>query len=244
MASRTEEPQGQNTEQQSLMGDQVTQSKAFDRLMDTETVMIVQKLNLWEAVLGCCEQTNKYQVLDAVENGNVIFNMQEESECKERCFCAPNHTFNIKLVAPGSDTSGNVDWSNPFTNGDVQMEETMLHRLGCCTKNWLCCFTCGESCTQVADIFPDSTQVQYKLEEKSCGSCSNPCVKPELIIYELNPKTEEKRPVAIIQCPRFFGGCSEACFDSNYVVNEIDEKTLDSVQPDRSAEPQIARLKN
>eukprot|EP00494_Astrolonche_serrata_P032930 UN33199 len=103
--------------------------------MKTNEILIKQQVGLWEAVTGCCEQSNKYQVYDSLENGQIIFNMAEESECKERCFCHPNHTFNLRLVAGEAGSAGLIDWSNPLSDkGEVNMKERMMHRLGCCTK--------------------------------------------------------------------------------------------------------------
>lgn len=91
-----------------------------------DTFMIQQKVQWAEALTqGCFEQQNIYTVTDQTTGRNVLL-IQEESQCLNRCCCAPEHSFFAKFYLLAEDGQ---------TKKSEQAVMT-LEREGCD-----CCFT-------------------------------------------------------------------------------------------------------
>jgi len=202
--------QGQMIEGIPLINSPSQYQGIIDEIGLSNNFYIEQKLQWLEGLTqGCCEQQNKYRIYNE-DGSKPLFGVMEQSEGCNRCFCAPNHTYSLHVV--GSDAF-EINEANP----------ELLQREGCCGK-WLCCWTMAESCQNNADVFPTVQGTKYTYEEKICNGC-----KPEIVMYvrDAPGMTAERVPIAIIQGPAFFGGCSEACVESQFTVSTIDAGTLD-----------------
>lgn len=188
----------------------------LDSLANANEIKVQQKLQWAEALTqGCCEQSNKYQVFDA-STDQLIFCVQEDSECMNRCCCAPHHTFSLNLIAPSQ--GGNQNWGR-----ENFISPVLFDREGCCSK-CLGCWACNESCQNIAHVWKDAGagKQHFRMEEKACNGCA-----PEIVIYAVGGGASgEDWPMALLSGPACFGGCYELCSDFYYKVSTIDEKTL------------------
>lgn len=192
----------------------------LDTLMAHDHVYIEQKIRWVEAITGCCEQNNKYQVYDSAENKQLLFGIEESSDCCNRCFCNPDHTFNLHMVPAngGQVMWGEQNWAGP----------TLMKRDGCCENGlcnkMLCCWSVNECCQNVGEVFPEQNGPgqRFRLEEKLCNGCN-----PEIVIYAVGGGANgEDWPMAVITGPACFGGCLELCSDFWYDVSTADANTM------------------
>jgi len=69
----------------------------LEKLVTVQDLFVKQDIQALEAISGgCCEFNNKYKVLN--ENGNLVYNAVEDSECCCRCCCAPHHTLSVTFT--------------------------------------------------------------------------------------------------------------------------------------------------
>jgi len=177
----------------------------LNKLMGKNRIKVKQQMR-WGEVLTCgaCDLNNYYTVLD--ENDSELFRMMEDSDCCNRCFCGPFHTYQMRVVPPGAKEP-------------LETDQLLSFREGCCSK-WLCCFTCGESCQNVAGIYATGPgNGSYSIEEKICNGCH-----VELVLYYTG--NGQKQALAIIHGPTFFGGLAELCNDADFYVTTCDEKAI------------------
>lgn len=194
----------------------VSQDMAYGGILNAlatnNHLYIEQKIRWIEAITdGCCEQNNKYVVYNE-EGGQVLFGVMEDSDCCNRCFCAPDHTFDLHMI--GAE-NGQINWKEASWTGP-----TLLHREGCCSK-CLSCFSCNESCQHVGDVFPDAQESiqRFRMEEKLCNGCT-----PEIVIYAVGGANDGSDwPMAVLSGPCMFGGCMELCSDFYYDVSTCDD---------------------
>lgn len=211
---------GEQLHNYALVEDDRYYQRIIDEISASHDFYIEQKLRWVEALTqGCCEQANKYKVHTGSEaGGKNIFNVMETSDGFMRCCCAPGHTFKLHVVDVNAPMGSSGDWE---VNENLP---TLLEREGCCGK-WLCCWTCNETCQNNAKVYPntDPQQIKFDFEEKLCNGC-----KPEIVMYvsDCPNFNGERIPIAIIQGPSCFGGCSEACVDSHFNISQIDPNTM------------------
>jgi len=187
---------------------------AMEKLGKCNSLKVKQSFKFWEAVSqGCCEQLNTYRVFDASDDSEIMV-LREDATCFQRCCCSPEHTFSMGML--GADEDQNAmdkdikNWDRP----------RLMEREGCCSK-LLCCFSCTDTCANHADVLVTGSEeagdlyADYHFKEKLCNGCS-----PQIVIYQ------GETPVAIIEGPTIFGGCSELCMSYDYTVSTIDAGTL------------------
>lgn len=182
-------------------------------LAAAKRLKVQQRIRWLEAVSqGMCEQSNKYQVYNA-DTDEHLFNVQEGSECCNRCCCAPHHSFDLNIIPP------NMGW------GEENFQKPVLMtRDGCCSDGMcskcLGCWSCNETCQNVATVWPDAGQdkQKFRMEEKLCNGC-----KPEIVIYAVDGiGPGQDLPMALLSAPCCFGGCYELCSDFYFEASTID----------------------
>lgn len=176
--------------------------------MNHQMVKVKQQIRWGEAFsLGCCEMNNHYSVQDA--SGGELFRVLEDSECMNRCCCAPGHTYDLKVVPAGA--------REPMANSPI-----LVHRDGCCADGMchkcLGCFTCGESCQNVSEVFAGQDG-GFMIEEKLMNGCT-----AETVISKVMTGGQDNLAIAVIHGPTFFGGCIECCIDSDWMVTTCDKQ--------------------
>merc|ERR1719480_617170 len=134
---------------------------------------------------------NHYKVMD--EHETELFRVLEDSDCMTRCFCAPLHTYKLRVVNAGQ--------TEPMPESRLLASRTGCECIGC--PKCLCCFACNENCQETIDVYQSENGVEsmFSLEEKVCNGCS-----AELVIFFNGKGGGSKHPLAIIHGPTFFGG--------------------------------------
>lgn len=177
---------------------------------------VKQGLSLLEAFTqGCCEKANVYKVYSADDQERLT--MVEDSECFNRCCCAPIHTYKMQLLGPAE---GGMKRPDDGWESGLQGRPVLMYREGCCSK-FLCCFSMTDMCANHAEVLkapgdPQASQSKYKFEEKLCNGCT-----PEIVISSV----QDNIPVAMITGPSVFGGCYELCADFDYTISSINPAT-------------------
>mmetsp|Transcript_5935 Transcript_5935/g.16678 ORF Transcript_5935/g.16678 Transcript_5935/m.16678 type:complete len:281 (-) Transcript_5935:629-1471(-) len=190
---------------------------------------IHQRVKFWEVLTqGWIEQSNTYDVFDAT-TGAHLFIVQEHSDDCERCFCAPAHSLHasFKLV-----NGINRTWS---TTVDIHGMPTAFtaDRVGCCTRPCLGCFICSDACKDGVyvhagnsptppgtSIGPVETTIGYATQP-DCGGCFTPTINLYHRVSQ-GGGFESFAPMAKVEGPTLFGGCSELCCDSTFHVSRMD----------------------
>jgi len=183
---------------------------AMAALANENEITVKQSMAFWEAISqGCCEQSNVYKVYTS--DGTEIMTLKEDSDCMNRCCCAPQHTYKVGMLGMGEGAE--VIPEDGFAA--LNDRPVLLEREGCCSK-LLCCFSMTDCCANHAEVMVPETVApdaeirkgKFRFEEKLCNGCS-----PEIVIYD--GETE----IAMLSGPTFFGGCSELCCDYDYAVS-------------------------
>jgi len=177
----------------------------LSKLLNHQTIKVRQQANWGEVLsLGCCEFNNRYSIKDM--NDNELFRVMEDSDCMNRCCCAPGHTYELKLVESGQMAA-------------LENIPVFMHRDGCCADGvcykCLGCFTCGESCQDASEVLNDKG-TGFSIEEKIMNGCS-----AEMVIFKHD--SGNKVPIGVVHGPTFFGGCIECCLDSDWLVSRCDK---------------------
>ena len=203
---------------------------------------VQQRVKFWEGITGgCIEQSNTYDFFDK-QTGAHLFIAQEVSEDFVRCCCAPMHSLRVEFKMVNAV---NRDWKS---SGAIAGLPTVFHveREGCCGKWGLGCFVCAEGCKDGmrvnagsagpgqpgSPVFLDST-FAYATQPK-CGGWCTPSVNLFHRTGPGNPATLEEalttgfEPMAKVEGPTIFGGCSELCCNSTFHVSSLGKEQLDT----------------
>jgi hypothetical protein len=213
-------------------------------LLDPETAGILatvnsfrvnQRVKFWETMSrGCCEQSNTYDVFDET-TGTHLFIAQEVSDDCMRCGCAPTHSLRVEFKRVNQTTR---QWAS--SNEIKQMPTVMsLERQGCFDKPCLQCCIINDSCkdgmnmnagapitAQPGDVAIHDQTFAYATQPKCGGYCT-----PSLNLFNrmaTGPKETAFVPLAKVEGPMIFGGCSELCFDSTFDVSSLKPEELDT----------------
>jgi len=199
-------------------------------LATVDDFTIRQRVKFWEALSqGCFEQSNTYDVFDA--HGNHLFIVQEQSDDCERCCCAPYHSLQARFKLVNSTQRV---WK---TRGEIETLPTAFtaDRVGCCAKPCLGCFICTDDCKDGLWVHAGDAQVPTgttfaPLEhtvgyatQPSCGGFFVPTVN--LMHRDRPGGAEGFEPLAKVEGPCCWGGCSELCFSSEFLVSTMGRET-------------------
>eukprot|EP00217_Crustomastix_stigmatica_P003852 CAMPEP_0183790614 /NCGR_PEP_ID=MMETSP0803_2-20130417/1218_1 /TAXON_ID=195967 /ORGANISM="Crustomastix stigmata, Strain CCMP3273" /LENGTH=302 /DNA_ID=CAMNT_0026034855 /DNA_START=49 /DNA_END=957 /DNA_ORIENTATION=- len=191
-------------------------------LIDSQTAGILASVNNFTIQQhpsyfdNCIEMPNKYTIFDR-DNGTKLLLAEEESECCNRVCCAPNHSLLVKIFA--TDPQGNK-----------LFPVLTMEREGCCSKQ-LHCFACMDCCLQESFIHAGEVSGEPgKLEkDKVIGHSKVPVggggLTPTVQIMDRGYSQDE--PLAVMQGPTCFGGCSEMCCDFNFFIDKVPSGTTD-----------------
>jgi len=202
-----------------------------------DSFFIQQRIRMIEAVTGgCIEQANVYDVFDHETNKRIMI-MKEESDGCSRCCCSPDHSVFVKFYHVGADApelqpGQKVDWSyepsgTPFMT--FEREGCDCCCKGICPKPCLCCFACGESCSQVGTLHAgdltglpgdtNGTRDRTKLLGETIQPRGGGGFKPIMQIMDRadpNESTGRSEMFAATRGPCFTGGCSKLCCDAEF----------------------------
>jgi len=198
---------------------------------------IRQRTSLMEGITGgCIEKENMYDVFDAA-NGVHLFTVMEKSESSERCCCAPNHSLFLEFKG----VAGMGDMSKAPRAQFAGLPTVMwAEREGCCSKWGLGCCICDASCanemfmhagTPAPGITAGKTAwagqglIGYLAQPSPWGGGFTPTVN---IMERANPADTSVRPLSKVEGPCIFGGCSELCCDSNWMVSQMQPHQFNS----------------
>ena len=174
---------------------------------------------------GCCEAPNTYDIYD-VSNDTLIFSAVEVSDDCARCCCAPRHSMFVKFK-PMVGQPGRLPRSEL-----LQMPTVMtMEREGCSCATNKCCLGCCICCPYCADGFvlhagdvtePAGTTMLDGPNFIGMGSQPSPGgggLTPTVCLMDRGIEPGSFRPLAKVEGPCLFGGCSELCLDSHYPVS-------------------------
>ena len=196
-----------------------------------------QRVRFWETLSGgCCEQSNVYDVFDEV-TGAHVFIAQEKSEDCNRCFCNPQHSLRVEFKAVNHPDR---QW---MKKADIEALPTVMtfEREGCFSKPGLGCCICAEDCKDgmvmsagppLVDSKPGNVVIQqnsfaYATQPK-CGGYFTPTLNLFNRMGTGGEKEEAFVPLAKVEGPFIFGGCSELCCDSTFKVSSMTKEQLDT----------------
>ena len=212
-------------------------------LLDHETAGILaavksfrvnQRVKFWEAFSGgCCEQSNTYDFFDEA-TGTHLFIAQETSEDFLRCCCAPYHSLRVEFKRVNSASR---EWSS---RGEIASMPTVMtvEREGCMSKPCLGCFAFSDACkdgmtmtgggplSEPGDLTIRDQTFAYGTQPK-CGGYFT----PTLNLFNRQTAGSHKEsftPLAKVEGPMCFGGCSELCCDSTFTVSSMRPEQIDS----------------
>jgi len=204
-------------------------------LAATNSFKIHQRVKFWEAISrGCCEQSNTYDIFDTA-TGAHVFIAQEESEDCLRCCCAPHHSVQVKFKLVNN---GERQWS---TRGAIEAMPTVmtLNREGCCAKPCLGCWICTDSCKDgfildagepfgaPGDVTMSDRTIAYA-SQPACGGWFTPTINLFTRSSAGSEKESAFQPTAKVEGPCIFGGCSELCCNSEFMISGMKEGQIDS----------------
>lgn len=132
----------------------------LEKLTQVTALFIKQDLSVAEALTqGMCEFNNRYRVYN--QDGNLVYNVIEESEFCCRCCCAPNHTMSLDFKDETDRTVMHID--KPF-------------------KVPPCCPVCLPFCQTEATISTDVNQMKVGqlIKQPICGGG----ITPKLELYD------------------------------------------------------------
>ena len=194
-------------------------------LSNTSSFTIKQRVKWWEALTqGCIEQSNTYDVFDTA-TGAHLFIAQEYSDDCARCFCAPIHSVRVEFALVNQPER---QW---IKGTHTQPAAFHLDREGCCDKPGLACWACGPSCMDgmivragpSLGLKPGSVNV----DEQTIGivdqpTCAGYCTPTFNVRSRQAAGDAGFQPLAKLEGPCIFGGCSELCCSSTFLVSTLD----------------------
>jgi len=134
----------------------------LEKLTVVNKLIVKQDLSVIEAVSqGCCEFNNKYRLFN--ENGQLVYQVIEESDVLCRCCCNPNHKLNLE-VKDEYDRKV-MDIYRPF-------------------KVPRCCPVCLPCCQQQATIATGGYDNDLKVKGMLWQPCCGGFFTPKLELYE------------------------------------------------------------
>jgi len=152
----------------------------------------------------CCNILNHYNLYANDRKGAHLAIVLEEASCCEKAWCAPNHSFTLKLAFP----------ENP---DDVKY--TFERRGIFAGKPCLCCCAFGDSCQDEITLHEGNVQGE-------AGALTNPnplytarqaSASESLFAPMINIISEKNSDVQLSTTgPFIFGGCSEFCCSSTF----------------------------
>jgi hypothetical protein len=207
--------------------------QVLDAIARAGCFTIVQQVNLWEAVTGGCFEAPNAYIVSNTHTGQPIMAIMERSDKMCRCCCAPNQPLFLEFVLINPMTGkpnhpGGGELMQPDPNSMWTME-----RPGLCEKFTVCC-NCSETYRDEmtlhdgaiqAGIKPGlvpsgTTQVVGSAVEAPCCGESSGCT-PTIHIFQGDRKQPGAQPIAAIEGPMIFGGCSELCCKSTFPVSRL-----------------------
>jgi hypothetical protein len=182
---------------------------------------------------GCCKLQNVYQIYEGpyikdkkLEDFNLIAQMNEQSECCERCFCEPFQSLRLEVSFP--DTG--------LDNPQFTMERPGI----CQGKCGLCCCACADCCIDEMTLYEGA--IHPKSEYRDPANSRNAimtCRQAPATESMFNPmiiasQSDSKREISRITGPCCFGGCSELCFTSEFdaTANGAQIGSVNKIRPD------------
>eukprot|EP01063_Lacrimia_lanifica_P036946 TRINITY_DN7456_c0_g1_i1.p1 TRINITY_DN7456_c0_g1~~TRINITY_DN7456_c0_g1_i1.p1 ORF type:complete len:342 (+),score=122.98 TRINITY_DN7456_c0_g1_i1:366-1391(+) len=153
----------------------------------------------------CCARPNKYDVYDAATKERVFW-VEEESGCRHRCCCNPNHALQLELY-----------------------DKDKKHVLATMDRPFRMCGFCpawGESCQQegvtyakdLTDAEGFAQHAYGSVKQPICGGCFVP--KLNVALGALNP---QEYNFAEVHGPTFcYGGCTELCREQKFYISSPD----------------------
>lgn len=207
-------------------------------LANVNNFSIKQRTSLLEGITGgCIEISNSYDVFDAA-NGVHLFTIIENSEDCERCCCAPHHSLFL-------------EWKGVYGQGDlskapraqIQGLQTVMYaeREGCCSKWGLGCCVCDQACAQEMFVHAGGMQpgapvgsikwsgqglMGYLTQPVPWGGGFTPTIN---IMDRASAADTSVRPIAKVEGPCIFGGCTENCCDSEWLVSTASQAQWNQV---------------
>jgi len=204
-------------------------------LATVNSFQVRQRVRFWETLSGgCCEQENVYDVFDTA-TGTHVFIVQEESDDCMRCCCAPYHSFraHFKLV-----NNGERQWSS---RGDIYNMPTVMtvDREGCMDKPCLSCCAFSDGCKDGMALhagIPTSPPGYMAIGDSTIAYAGQPkCggyFTPTLNLFSRQSPGADKEgsfiPLAKVEGPCIFGGCSELCCSSEFKISSMKPESLDA----------------
>jgi len=193
---------------------------------------IKQRIRWGEAITGgCIEQSNVYDVFNS-DNGDHIMVAVEKSDDCPRCCCAPMHSLLVEYK-----TVYGMDARSMSKDQLAALPTTMtMERPGCCNeKPGLCCCLLSPSCADGAVVHAGSLNgatpgTVLHQGQSIMGFIEQPApfggyFTPTVNIMDRGQGEKTYRPLAKVEGPCIFGGCSELCCPSSFPVS--------SMQPDQ-----------
>lgn len=193
----------------------------------TNAFTIVQRPSLTEALCAACERSNIYDIYDFT-TGMHLFVAKERSETCARFCCAPNHSLFVEFKT--------VAGYNPMQSHhvDIDMLPTILtlEREGCpLNKPCLSCCACSSVCKDGmflhAGPVGEAPVGTLRSEHPGCvGFATQPQLAggftPTVNIMERSAAGPHAfAPLAKLEGPTCFGGCSELCFSSTFTISSM-----------------------
>lgn len=172
---------------------------------------------------------------DAATNTH-LFIAQEDSDDCLRCCCNPYHSHRIQFKVVNA---GDRQWS---TRANILSMPTVMHaeREGCCSKPCLGCWVCSDSCkdgivmnagtpaqgTEPGSVSISDATFSYATQPK-CGGYFTPSLN---IFHRATAGDKESgfAPLAKVEGPCIFGGCSELCCESEFKVSAMSAEQIDA----------------
>jgi len=220
----------------------ILDAETIEVLSTMDSFFIQQRIRMVEAVTGgCFEQPNVYDVFDHATNKRMMI-IKEESDTCSRCCCAPVHSVFVKFYHVGKDApelkpGQMVDWSyepsgEPFMT--FEREGCDCCFTGPCPKPCLCCFACGEGCSESATLTaggltgsPGDQKGRWD-RSKLVGETIQPPggggFKPLMQLMERcdeSDHTGKTELFAATRGPCFTGGCSKLCCSSPFGIGSV-----------------------
>ena len=183
----------------------------------TESVKIEQQIHVLEAASGgCCEQENTYRIYgdQGWEKGDapLLVAMEQSGDCDRVC-CKPHN--NLLLHVNAGDTGETL----------ITLERKGI-KCGsdCGPKPLLCCCICNEGCAEELTVHEGNVQGEAgninpatRLSLIRQPSPLGGCFTPTLEVLNASGALDAK-----VTGPCCFGGWSEICCDSTFVLKRGD----------------------
>uniref|UniRef100_A0A7S0P2R7 Phospholipid scramblase n=1 Tax=Calcidiscus leptoporus TaxID=127549 RepID=A0A7S0P2R7_9EUKA len=190
-------------------------------LANVSSFTIKQRVKWWEALTqGCIEQANTYDIFDNA-TGAHLFIAQEVSDDCTRCCCAPHHNVRVDFRLVNSQ-------ERLWQKGEGFQTVMSMERQGCGDKCCLGCCICSDSCKdgfylqaggqvrQVGEVGPTDYTIGYA-QQPDCGGYFTPTIN----LFNRTTGDGGYQPIAKIEGPCLFGGCSELCCSSSFPVSSL-----------------------